>query len=83
MSGAICPVCYVSSNDGALPACTLSTCPGRQTFTQIFRPDLAGLARKRASEPLQPSRPQAACDFGLFSDDAAQLDLVTIAQQGK
>ena len=48
-------------------------------------PDFAGLARLKAAEPLKPKVPQAACDHGLFSDEASQLDLVTIArkQEGK
>lgn len=43
--------------------------------------DLAELARRRASAPLKPSKPQAACDVGLFSDDSAQLDLVDLARR--
>lgn len=38
--------------------------------------DLAGLARKRAAEPIKPSKPQEPCDIGLFSDESSQLDLV-------
>jgi hypothetical protein len=36
----------------------------------------AGIAKRRASEPLRPTKPQLPCEFGLFGDDAAQLDLV-------
>ena len=34
------------------------------------------LARLKARQPLRPSKPQKACDIGLFSDDANQLDIV-------
>lgn len=42
--------------------------------------DSAGLARKLASEPLKPSKPQLPCDVGLFGDDHLQLDLVEMLQ---
>lgn len=42
--------------------------------------DLAGLARKRASEPLKASKPQLPCDVGLFGDEHLQLDLVEMLQ---
>jgi len=35
-----------------------------------------GEARRKAAAPLKPTRPQAPCDIGLFSDEALQLDLV-------
>jgi hypothetical protein len=38
----------------------------------------AGLARKLAAAPLKPRKPQAPCDVGLFSDEADQLDLVSL-----
>lgn len=38
--------------------------------------DMAGLAKQKAAAPLRPSTDQKLCDVGLFSDDAAQLDLV-------
>lgn len=41
-------------------------------------PDLAGLARQLAAAPLRPRKAQAPCDHGLFSDDADQLDLVSL-----
>ena len=48
-------------------------------------PDVAGMLRKRASEPLCGSRSRPAmqlpCDIGLFSDDALQLDLVEMFQE--
>lgn len=56
--------------------------PGQLTLPN-YTTDLSELSRKRASEPLRPSKPQEPCDVGLFSDNAAQLDLVAIAQQGK
>jgi hypothetical protein len=38
--------------------------------------DPAGLAQIKANAPLRPSKPQKACDEGLFSDDARQSDLI-------
>jgi len=35
----------------------------------------ADLAKRRANAPLQPAKPQKACDVGLFGDDAKQPDL--------
>lgn len=43
-------------------------------------PDVGGLLRLKARAPMRPSRPQAACDIGLFSDEADQLDLVEMFQ---
>jgi len=37
--------------------------------------DQAEIARRKAAAPLRPTKPQAAPDCGLFSDDAAQVDL--------
>lgn len=39
------------------------------------------LAERRAGNPLRPDAPQKPCDVGLFSDDAAQLDLVDQARK--
>lgn len=38
------------------------------------------LAKRKAAAPLTPKQAQAACDIGLFSDDAAQSDLVDMAR---
>lgn len=38
--------------------------------------DLGGHLRREAAKPLRPRKVQAACDIGLFSDEADQLDLV-------
>jgi hypothetical protein len=40
----------------------------------------AHIARTRALGPMRPKKPQKACDVGLFSDDADQLDLVEMFQ---
>lgn len=36
MAGMICPVkgCGHSTNDATMPQCTMTECPGRQTFAQ-------------------------------------------------
>lgn len=48
-------------------------------------PDLAHdqrtLAERKWRDGTKPSKPQKACDIGLFSDDAAQLDLVEMFQE--
>jgi hypothetical protein len=43
--------------------------------------DLPGLARKLAAAPIKPRKPQAPCDVGLFSDEADQLDLVSLFRE--
>jgi hypothetical protein len=43
-------------------------------------PDLAGALQKAADAPIRPSVAQVACDIGLFSDDASQLDLLEMFQ---
>ena len=43
-------------------------------------PDIAVLLRLKAAAPIKPAKPQKACDHGLFSDDADQLDLVEMFQ---
>lgn len=53
----------------------------------IRQRDLAGcehepsrlLLQRRVNAPLKPNKPQAPCDLGLFSDQAAQTDLVIMA----
>jgi len=42
--------------------------------------DRAELARRKAAAPLKPKAPQSACALGLFSDAAAQTDLVDMAR---
>jgi hypothetical protein len=46
--------------------------------------EIAGTAKSAhgfANQSLRPSKPQKPCDHGLFSDDAAQLDLVEMLQE--
>ena len=45
--------------------------------------DEAELARRQAAAPLKPRAEQAACDVGLFSDSAQQVDLVDLARHKK
>ncbi len=49
-----------------------TTLPGTEPIGQ------GELARRRAAEPLRPRVPQRPADFGLFSDEAAQSDLVDL-----
>jgi hypothetical protein len=44
-------------------------------------PDVGGMLQRKADARLQPRKPQVGCDIGLFSDDAAQLDLIEMFQQ--
>jgi hypothetical protein len=41
----------------------------------------ATLARRAAEKPLQARVPQQPCDIGLFSDDAAQPDLLHLIRR--
>ena len=52
-----------------------STLPG-QTEMQIPSAENADLVRRAIQQKLRPSKPQEPCDIGLFSDDAAQMDLI-------
>jgi hypothetical protein len=45
-----------------------------------FPSDIKGLLRQRAAAPIKPDKPQKACDHGLFSDEADQLDLCEMFQ---
>ncbi len=38
-------------------------------------PQLADHAKRQTAAPLRPGTPQKPCDIGLFSDDAAQVDI--------
>jgi hypothetical protein len=38
------------------------------------------IAQRKWLEALRPTKPQVACDHGLFSDEALQLDLVEMFQ---
>jgi hypothetical protein len=38
-------------------------------------------AQREADKPMLPSKPQESCDIGLFSDAAAQLDLVDMVRK--
>lgn len=52
----------------------------RQMDLAQTAPDMAGLAKRLAAAPLRPRKAQApACDLPLFSDDAAQIDLVEVS----
>jgi len=44
------------------------------------RISMAKIAATRALGPMRPKKPQKACDVGLFSDEADQLDLVEMFQ---
>jgi hypothetical protein len=52
----------------------------RQTELPGTSADIAGLLRLKAAAPIKPRKPQSACDIGLFSDDADQLDLCEMFQ---
>lgn len=49
----------------------------RQTSLSGTAPDIGGLLRLKSAAAMKPSKPQKACDMGLFGDDAEQLDLIT------
>jgi hypothetical protein len=54
--------------------------PHQQTLDQCEH-DQAGMLKRRAVAALKPSKPQLPCDVGLFSDEADQLDLVSLFRE--
>ena len=58
-----------------LDQCTPEYRAGWEAYWQCHR------IAVQAAAPLKPARPQRACDHGLFSDDAAQLDLVEMLME--
>jgi hypothetical protein len=38
-------------------------------------------AQRRADRPVRPKAPQSPCDIGLFSDEAAQADLLDLMRR--
>lgn len=56
------------------------TLPGQMELPRTEeRP--AELAKLKAAAPLKPGKPQRPCDHGLFSDAAAQIDLVDMIRK--
>lgn len=53
--------------------------PGQMELPQTAAQS-AELARRKAAAPLLATKTQKPCDIGLFSDEAAQLDLVEMLQ---
>jgi hypothetical protein len=49
-------------------------------LAQHYRDTRMALQRK-ADARLRPSKPQAPCDHGLFSDESKQLDLVDMTRR--
>jgi hypothetical protein len=45
-------------------------------------PQAKSFVQREADKPMLPDKPQQPCDLGLFSDDAAQTDLVDITRKG-
>lgn len=54
---------------------TRSTLPGQRDLPHTGE-QLAELARRKAAAPMRPTKPQQACDVGLFGDQAGQLDII-------
>ena len=52
-------------------------------FMKPLSEDQAALARRKALAPMLAPKPQAACDHGLFSDSAAQTDLLDMVRGSK
>lgn len=53
----------------------------RQFTEYLAKPDVAGMLQRKAELPLKPSKPQEACDIGLFGDEAKQIDLLDLLRQ--
>jgi hypothetical protein len=64
------------------PIAGLSYLPGQAELPGMAPISDAELAKRRAAQALRPALPQSACDHGLFSDAAAQTDLVEAARRG-
>ena len=56
------------------------TLPGQLEMPTLTQ-RLDALARINAAKPLKPQPEQKALDFGLFSDDSLQTDLVEMVRQ--
>ena len=52
------------------------------SVTRPLQADQAEIARRKTATPLKPKVAQKPVDFGLFSDDASQIDLVDLARRG-
>lgn len=55
--------------------------PGQMTLPGCGPGSPADQIQRRANKPLQPSVPQSPADHGLFSDQAAQIDLEDLARK--
>lgn len=55
------------------------TLPGQLDLPEC--PPDTGYAQRLASARMVPARPQLPCDHGLFSDEAAQVDLIEMLQE--
>jgi hypothetical protein len=58
----------------------LSPLPGQAEIPGTAPISDAEQVRRKAAQPLRPTKPQARCDHGLFSYEAAQIDLVDLAR---
>jgi hypothetical protein len=54
--------------------------PSKQLELPDSGPDIGGLLRIKAANRLIARKVQLACDIGLFSDEADQLDLMEMFQ---
>lgn len=53
----------------------------REWAEEVMARDQKTIAERKWQAPSKAPKPQKACDIGLFSDDASQLDLVEMLQQ--
>jgi hypothetical protein len=53
----------------------------RQSEMPGTSPDIGGMLRRKAAATLKPRKPQAACDTGLFSDEAGMQDLIDLLRR--
>jgi hypothetical protein len=59
---------------------TVEYLPGQTELPGAERTPLWAWLERKAAESLKPRKAQKPCDYGLFSDEAAQLDLVEMLQ---
>lgn len=62
-------------------AYALKRCSGCQHVMPGSEPGQIGYLKRKAAAPLKPTKPQEACDHGLFGDESRQVDLIDLLRQ--
>lgn len=70
-------ISYGSQKIGHFSIAGRSDLPGQMELPQTEQ-RAAELAKQKAAAPMLAPKPQKPCDVGLFSDNAAQIDLLDL-----